>query len=104
MRFWWIKNSLATARDCEDLQSLISEKDCVREEERFQPRTLSDSAITQSALIILACLFAAFTGVLAGRRYPSNNGAIRHVSKFSMAHSANTGGAALCADNSQVQS
>lgn len=69
--------------DCEDTRGLISENDCIRHG-AAQRHVFERLPVVFAGVIVLgACLSSLLAGVLLGRRYPSNDGAIRHVSKFS---------------------
>ena len=67
----------------EDPEGFISAEQCTRHESsRKSPReTISILGVGCIALIV--CLLCGIGGLQLGRRYPSNNGAIQRVSKYS---------------------
>ncbi len=67
----------------EDTKGLISEEDCARRGLQRQRSSRTLSIFAGSAAVVTACLLSAFVGLWLGRRYPSDDGAIRHVSKYS---------------------
>ena len=79
------KGMYAPLSDSEDTKGLISEEDCTRHasQPRDRYRRHGISIIAASAIVLAACLLSSVIGLCLGRRYPSNNGAIRHVSKYS---------------------
>jgi hypothetical protein len=69
--------------DEEDTTGLISEQQCNRHSHRhcWRYRIASPGSILW--ILLLSCTISALAGVCLGRRYPSSDGAIRHVSKYS---------------------
>jgi hypothetical protein len=76
------KKTYSLLAEYDDNKALLSEDSCTQQVPRKREHG-GLSMIFTSVLILVVCLLSSFIGLCVGRRYPSDDGAIRHVSKFS---------------------
>jgi hypothetical protein len=67
----------------EDQEGLLSGDISNNRRLQSTSRPTASSILLIIGLMVFSCLTSSLCGLVVGRRYPSDNGAIRHVSKYS---------------------